>query len=157
MKANTTREAYIAEMLGDMDTILARFEALPGVIADAEEKIANTAAALDDAGDKYRMAVTAFTEQAKTELSEHVARKAGEAGDALSKTVEEQRAAIQEAARFAFRSEASDKATSLGIALGQAAKEFRRSRWSRLWEHAITALIASGFTTGLVYAIFTNH
>lgn len=157
MGANTAREAMIAEMLGDMDAILARFETLPDMVADAEGKIATTVAALEDAGDKYRMAVTAFTEQAKTELSEHFDRKAGETGEVLSKTVEEQRAAIQEAARFAFRSEASDKATTLGIALGEAAKEFRRSMWSRLWEHAITALIASGFTTGLVYAIFTNH
>jgi len=154
MKANTTREAMIAEMLGDMDAILARFETLPGMVANAEEKITNTVAALDDAGDKYRMAVTAFTEQAKVEISEYLTRKAGEAA---SQTVEEQRAAIQEAARFAFRSEASDKATSLGIALGQAAKEFRRSIWTRLWEHAITALIASALTAGIVYAIITNH
>ncbi len=151
---HTAKEALIAEMLGDMDTLLARFEALPALIAGTEERITGTVATLEDAGDKYRMAITAFTEQAKVELSEHFDRKVVEVS---SKTVEEQRAAIQEIARLAFRSEASDKATTLGIALGKAAKEFRRSMWSRLWEHAITALIASGFTAGLVYAIFTNH
>lgn len=150
----TTREALIAEMLGDLDVILARVEALPQLVAAAEEKLSNTVTAIEGAGDKYRMAVTAFNEQAKAELSEYLDRKTAEVS---SKTVEEQRAAIQEAARIAFRSEASDKAANLGIALGEAAKQFHRSMWSRLVEHAITALIASIFTATFVYLIFKPH
>ncbi|MDF0606763.1 hypothetical protein HZU77_014030 [Neisseriaceae bacterium TC5R-5] len=146
----TTREALIAEMLGDLDTLLARVEALPDLVSSSEKKITDTVAALEDAGDKYRMAVTAFNEQAKTDLAEYLDRKTAEIS---SKTVEEQRAAIQEAARLAFRSEASDKATSLGLVMSEAAKEFRRSMWSRLIEHAVTALIASGFTASLIYVI----
>lgn len=143
----TTREALIAEMLGELDTLLARVEALPKEIATAESQVASSVASLNEAGDKYRMAVTAFTEQAKTELTEFLQRKAGEVA---AKTVEEQRAAIQEAARQAFRSEASDKAAALGIALGQAAKEFRRTMLTRLLEHGFTALVASCLTSGLV-------
>lgn len=146
----TAREALIAEMLGDLDALLSRVEALPALVAGAEERLSGTAAALDAAGDKYRMAVTAFNEQAKADLSEYFDRKAGEVS---SRTVEDQRAAMQEAARMAFRSEASDKAASLGLVLGEAAKEFRLSMRSRLVEHAITALVASGFTAGFVYLI----
>ena len=149
----TTREALIAELLGDLDGLLARVEALPATVAGAESKLSGTVAALDDAGDKFRLAVTAFTEQAKADLAEYLDLKTAQAAHQAAKTVEEQRAALQEAARMAFRSEASDKAASLGVALGEAAREFRRSMWSRLMEHAITALIASGFTAGLVYAI----
>lgn len=149
----TTREALIAELLGDVDGLLARVEALPAVVAGAEEKLSTTAKTLEDAGDKYRLAVTAFTEQAKAELSEYLDMKSGQAAQVASKTVEEQRAALQEAARLAFRSEASDKAANLGVVLGEAAKEFQRSMWSRLIEHAVTALIASGFTASLVYLI----
>jgi len=150
----TAREALIAEMLGDLDLLLARVEALPALVATAEERLTSTVTALDNAGDKYRMAITAFTEQAKTELAEYLDRKTVEVS---SKTVEEQRAAIQEAARVAFRSEASDKAENLGLVLGEAAKEFRRSMWSRLMEHVITALISSGFTVGLLYAFVIIH
>lgn len=146
----TAREALIAEMLGDLDALLARIESLPALVAGAEERLSGTAAALDTAGDKYRMAVTAFNEQAKADLSEYFDRKAVEVA---SRTVEDQNAAMQEAARMAFRSEASDKAASLGLVLGEAAKEFRLSMRSRLVEHAITALVASGFTAGLVYLI----
>ena len=109
----TAREALIAEMLGDLDLLLARVEALPALlVATAEERFTSTVTALDNAGDKYRMAITAFTEQAKTDLAEYLDRKTIEVS---SKTVEEQRAAIQEAARMAFRSEASDKAVNLGL------------------------------------------
>ena len=146
----TTREALIAEVLGELDTLLARVEALPALVAVAEEKLTGTVAALDDAGDKYRMAVTAFTEQAKADLTEYLDRKAVEVS---SKSVGEQLAAMQEAARLAFRSEASDKAENLGLVLSEAAKDLRQSMWSRLTEHAVTALIASGFTASLVYLI----
>lgn len=149
----TAREALIAELLGDVDGLLARVEALPALVAGAEGRLSGTVAALDEAGDKYRLAVTAFTEQAKADLSEYLDLKTANAAQLAAKTVEEQRAALQEAARFAFRSEASDKAASLGVVLGEAAREFRRSIWSRMMEHAVTALIASAFTSGLVYAI----
>ena len=150
----TAREALIAEMLGDLDLLLTRVEALPSLFANTEERLTSTVTALDNAGDKYRMSITAFTEQAKQELAEYLDRKTIEV---LSKTVEEQRAAIQEATREAFRSEASDKAANLGLVLGEAAKEFRRSMRSRLMEHAITALISSGFTVGLLYAFVKIH
>lgn len=150
----TAREALIAEMLGDLDLLLARVEALPVLVATAEGRLTSTVTALDNAGDKYRMAITAFTEQAKTDLAEYLDRKTIEVS---SKTVEEQRAAIQEAARVAFRSEASDKAANLGLVLDEATKQFRRSMWTRLTEHAITALISSGFTVGLLYAFVLIH
>jgi len=146
----TAREALIAEMLGDLDTLLARVEALPAAVGAAEERLGATVAALHDAGDKYRLAVTAFNEQAKADLTEYLDLKTAQVA---AKTIDEQRAALQEVARAAFRSEASDKAASLGLVLGEAAKEFRRSMGSRVMEHAITALIASAFTSGLVYVI----
>jgi hypothetical protein len=140
----------IAELLGDIDGLLTRIEALPATV---EGKLASAIAALNDAGDKYRLAVTAFTDQAKADLSEYLDRKTAQATQAAAKTVEDQRAVLREIVRTAFRSEASDEAVSLGAALSEAAREFRRSMWSRLMEHAVTALIASGFTAGLVYAI----
>ncbi len=141
-------------MLGDLDVLLARVEALPALVTTAEERLTSTVTALDNAGDKYRMAITVFTEQAKTELTEYLDRKTIEVS---SKIVEEQRAAIQEAARVAFRSEALDKTVNLGLVLGEAVKEFRRSMRLRLMEYAITVLISSGFTVGLLYALGKIH
>ena len=146
-EARTSREALIAVMLGDIDKILERAEALPEKVAQAEATLKTSTAALETASDKYRMAITAFTDEARTELVEFLQRKAGEVA---AKTVEEQRTAMQEAARAAFRSNASDRAEQLGIALGQAAKEFRRSMGSRLIEHGLTALLAAGLTGAIL-------
>lgn len=146
----TVREALIAEILGDLGALLTRIEALPPLMLAAEERLTGTAKLLDDAGGRYRTAVTAFNEQAKLDLTQYLERTAQLLA---SKTAEEQRAAMQEAARLAFRFEAAEKSADLGRVLSDAAREFRRSTWSRLVEHAVTALVASGFTAGLVYVI----
>lgn len=153
-EARTVKEALIAEMLGDIDTILARVNALPVLIESAEERLTGTIAALDAAGDKYRTAVALFNEQAKADLSAYLDRKAVEI---LSNTTEEQKAAIQEAARLAFRSEAADKAADLAIVLSNAAKGFRRSVWVRMFEHAATAIISSMLTVYLVLELMKHH
>lgn len=151
---NTAREALIAEMLGDLDSIIQRAERLPAIVDAAEGKLTATATAIENAGDKYRMAVTVFNEQAKAELSEYLDRKTTQA---VAKTLEESKSAMQDAARLAFRSEASEKAANLGLVLADAAKLFRHSMWSRILEHAITALIASALTSGFVYLLLRNH
>ena len=153
-RPNTTREILIAEVLGELDGLLARVEALPDKVASSERRMAVTVDALAGASDQYRMAVTAFNEEAKRDLTEYLERKASQIA---AKTVEEQRAAMQESARLAFRSEASDKAASRGSALGHAAKEIKQARWSRLFEHALTALLTSMLTAGLVYGILKHH
>ena len=151
---NTAREALIAEMLGDLDAIIERAERLPAIVEAAEGKLSATATALENAGDKYRLAVTAFNDQAKAELSEYLDRKTTQA---VAKTLEESKAAMQDAARLAFRSEASEKAANLGLVLADAAKLFRRSMWSRIFEHAITAFVASALTAWFVYMLVLNH
>ena len=153
-RPNTTREMLIAEVLGELDGLLARVEALPDRVASAERRMAVTVEALAGASDKYRMAVTAFNEEAKRELTEYLERKAGQIA---ASTVEEQRAAMQESARLAFRSEALDKAASLGVALGHAAKEIRKARSSRFLDNVFTALLASVTTASLVYFMMLKH
>ena len=51
----TTKEALIAEMLGDLDRLLARAEALPVAIREAEERTTGMIAGLNEAGDRFRM------------------------------------------------------------------------------------------------------
>lgn len=143
----TAREALIAELLGDLDRLLARVEALPAQVEAAERRIAGTITGLNEAGDRFRLAVTAFSEEARSGLAEYAQRKAGEAG---TRAADEARAAMIDAAKQAFRSEASDKAAQLASTLVQASREFRRSTWSRLAEHAITACAASALTGALV-------
>lgn len=142
----TTKEALIAEMLGDLDRLLTRAEVLPVTIQDAESRIAGMIARLNEAGDRFRLAVTSFSEEARTGLSDYAQRKVVEAG---ARAADEVHAAMAEAALLAFRSEASDKAAVLSLELAEAAREFRRSMWARLWEHGMVAITAALLTAML--------
>lgn len=99
---NNVKTALLAELLGDLDSLLSRVEALP-------ERISQTAAVLDASGDKYRQAVADFTDRAKQELSDHQDRLNKVASNLAALTVEEQKKTIQDAAKAAvltaFRAE----------------------------------------------------
>ena len=149
----TMREALAAQMLGELDALVSKVEALPKAIDQAEKRVTDSVTTLDQAGDKFRMAVTAYVEQAKTELTEYLQRKSKEVAAA---TVEEQRTVMQEAARAAFRTEAIERAASLGRSLSEASKEFQRGHLSRIIEHGITALVASGLTACAVWFLIRH-
>jgi len=147
--ARSMREALLIQALGDLDSLLTRVESISSIVDGSEKRLQGTVAALDKAGDSYRMAITAYTESAKADLIEFTQRQGKQLAD---HTLEELRTSMHAAASAAFRTEASDKAAHLGIALGRAAKEFRRSMWSRLLEHAVTAFAAAACTAGLLLA-----
>lgn len=65
----TAKEALLAELLGDVDTLLERLE-------KADQGIRQTVAVLNDADERYRQAVSMFTEQAKAELGTWLDQKA---------------------------------------------------------------------------------
>lgn len=150
----TTREALIAEMLGDLDGLLSRIEALPGQVAAAEEQMAATVAILDGAGDKFRLAATAFSDQAKADLAEYLDRKAQEV---VARTMEEQRATMEEAARVAFQTKAAGEVISLSVALRKSIDKMRRPLITRFIEHGATAILASGLTVSLLFIIGRLH
>lgn len=136
----TMKEAFIAEMIGDLDTLLTRIEKAPSALDQAEKNTLKLIEALEGASDKYRMTVTAFTEQAKTELKEYLDRK-------TLATVDAQRTAIQTAAREAFKIET----TGIAETIAHAIQESKQSTASRRIELA-AATIAASCITALVTA-----
>jgi hypothetical protein len=149
----TTREALIAQMLGDLDGLLTRVEQLPKAIAEAEARLAATSRVLNDAGDKYRMAVTVFTEEAKTTLTDYLAQKASQMA---ALTVEERRAIIKQAAHSAYQFQASGCVTQHQADVNRSAREDQRHRHRRLLEHGVTAALASVLTAAFVLLIVAS-
>ena len=146
MTARTIKEALVAQLLGELDALTNRVEALPKQINNAQEELAHTVTALVAAGEKYRMVLTQFTDEAKTELTEFIERKAV---NVASKTAEEQRAELTEVARKAVATEAE----KLNITTYGATKRKPASRLDIVREHAITAAASSIVTAAIVYTM----
>ena len=146
----TMREALIAQALEEVDGLLVRVETLLASVSTAENSLGALQQSLTEASDQYRLAVTAFTEQAKADLTEHLQRKASQQ---VAATVEEQRGAMQEAARIAFRSQAADDAASLAKTLRAASGEFQRATWARMAENLVVGLLSGSIVGGVVFGL----
>lgn len=149
--SNTMREALVAQALEEIDAAISRIEGLGVSVDEWDNKLAKISIQLNEASDKYLMAVTAFTEQAKNDLTEHIQRKGAET---VRLTEEGLLSAMQEAARLAFRSQASDEAGKLTDKLRIAAKELRHNRSSRNTETAFVAISATLITLAFVKFFF---
>ena len=132
----TTREALLAEMLGDLDNMLTRIENLPQLLESCETRLSAKADALDASGEKYGQAVAAYTEQAKEELADFLERESVSSVEQLTVTIRQitQEISLSEMER-----------AKLGFP-----KNFLQLLFIRLFEHGVTALIASLFTVFLI-------
>jgi hypothetical protein len=141
-KPSTAREALIAEMLGDIDVVLTRSEALPTVLKEAEQRFLASVAALDAGGDRYRMAITQFNEEAKREIQSSLERN-------LVKSISDHNLAMQDAAKQAFLGEGSSQADSLRQSLATISREVSKLNRTRARDIIISALL-SGAVSGVV-------
>ena len=85
----TTKEALFAEMLGDMDRMLARIERLPELVDGCEQRLRDIATILESAGKQYGQAVATFTEQARVELRDFIERESAAAIERQSKPIKQ--------------------------------------------------------------------
>jgi hypothetical protein len=148
----TTREALIAQMLGELDGLLTRAERLPEAITEAESRLAATSRVLSDAGDRYRIAVTVFTEEAKSVLTGYLEQKMSEVA---ALTAEERRMIIQEAVRHAYQLWVSEGIGRDQQDTDRSKRVNRHPSLGRLLEHGVTAALASVLTAALVFLVVT--
>lgn len=148
----TVREALAGLVLEELDGLTVKVEQLVETVNQAAQGVGTMTGALGTASDHFRLSVTAFTEQAKVELTSHLERKAEQVGQATAAEVRGMLiGAAQAAAQEAFKSEAGDRAAALAKVLNSALIEFKAASRTRYIEHAFTAGIASLLTAGLIW------
>lgn len=128
----TARDALMLEVLGDLDGIIKEIDKFPEMMKTVEGSYLATVKTLTEASDQYKDAIVKFSEAAKRDLENHIKT-------IRANTVEEEKAALQEAARLAFRSEASDKAADLARILTNLVSDLRQKRLTRFAENMIIA------------------
>lgn len=127
-------------MLGEIDQVLARIEALPPQVATLQARMLASAAILDAAGERYRTVVQAFTEQAKEQVSSYLERRAGEVStQMLERHDQELRALLSRVLAETVTSSAVYEARP------------PRSLWPRIAEIVCAASLAALLTGGIVY------
>lgn len=147
----TAREALVAELLGEIDGLTRRLEALPERFQEVEIRAAASAAALDDAAGRYRDALDAFDAQAKAALAEFLKRKAAAAADS---TLEAQRALMAETARAALAPVLQAEVPALICALQTACQSLHHSTWARRAECAIVGGISAVVASAIVLLVW---
>ena len=149
-RIHSTRDALLAQVFEDLDGMLDKMQEVQKTVLGSDRQLKATTAVLDDAADRFRMAVTLFTEQAKTELSEHMERTAERM---LAQKTDEIQLAMQKAARNAFEAQSWDTAGALADRLKDAAGEFSHGIWARLIENGVVALLAGIMASALTYGL----
>jgi hypothetical protein len=141
----TTREALMAEAIGDLGRLLDRVEALVPVLDAKHLELAQTSTVLAGQVSGYAKRMEEITENAKLQAVKHMARRADEMARG---TVETQTRAMEEAARTVFRNEVGPALQRVTLPLQDVATLARKG--ARPWEgwllHAATAVLSSAIS-----------
>ena len=143
----TAREALLAEVLDEVDLLHRRVAALPQSLGTVEVKLAQTVTVLDQAADNFRMAVTAFSEQAKVDLLEFHERKTQQASNLI---LGQQQRAISELVSSVLASRIENSTQRIDRLTTDMTNQRQQPRWTRFAEITTIALIASTVTAGLL-------
>ena len=143
----TAREALLAEVLDEVDSLHRQVLALPDSLVAMEVKLARTVSVLDQAADNFRIAVTAFSEQAKVDLVACHERKTVEASNRI---LDEQLLAIQSMVNAAMKIQSNQHPSQGLLDAGGPIDLPRPPVWIRLAEHGFASLVTSTFMASLI-------
>lgn len=147
-RPRTMQAALVAELLEDASRVVARAEQLPALVEGVELRLTKSADALNDAGERYRLAVATFTNEAKAELASQQDMHQAAAANVAARLLDESRQSMHEAARAAFN-----------IAGTQAAQRgptnTTRTLWVPILSHCAAAAM-SALATALFFVLYTR-
>lgn len=144
----TTREALMAEAIGDLGKLLDRVETLVPTLEARQLELVQASADLAGQVNAYAIRIEDITENMKSQAVKYMARRADEL---VRATVDTQTRAMEEAARTVFRSEVGPTLQRMVQPLQDVADMARRG--ARPWEwwllHAATAVLSSALSWGM--------
>lgn len=140
---SSAREALIAELMGELSTILDRTDALIPALNAACGAITRASAEMEAKATQAECRLSTLTEAAKVQAVKHIAQRTE---DLMRRSTDTQARAMQLAAHEAFRTELASAIQNLQQTLKV------RSHWRA---HAITAIGSSLVTASLTMFLLT--
>ncbi|WP_107329148.1 hypothetical protein [Metapseudomonas otitidis] len=151
--SNSLREALAAQMLEEHDRQIQKFEQVTAALGLQAGRVEQLAEKLDEGSDQFRLAVTAFVESAKAEISEHAQRVAQVTVKRIEGDVTR---AMEAAAEAAFRAQSRAEFNELAEQLSDVSRELNltlnHSRRSRVADGMILAAIVAASASATVFA-----
>jgi maltooligosyltrehalose synthase len=145
-EARTRREALVAELLGELDSLLHRVERLTPDLDAARERLNDSSAQMTSGIETYRTTIAALTERAQTSSIEYIVRRTNETTE---RGLRDHTEAMKVAARGAFDSETAARLRQLTGTLERAIKQAESSRWHVWLTHSATALLSGAGAAAL--------
>jgi beta-glucosidase-like glycosyl hydrolase len=140
---SSAREALIAELMGEVSSLLDRVDALVPALNATCDILHRARTDVDARAAQAERSIAALTEAAKTNAVRHIARRTEE----LARCSAETQTSAMQVARQVLR-------TELAHALGQLKLMFGfRRQW---WSHAATAASSSLVTAALIKYLLTS-
>ena len=144
----TVREELMAVAIGDLGTLLDRFEKLAPQLEASRMELLSTSTELAERVEAYSKRMDEITQNAKLQAVKHIARRADEMARG---TVDTQTRAMEEAARVVFRNEIGPTLQRVTLPLQEVVAMARKG--ARPWEgwllHAATAVLSSAISWGM--------
>ena len=147
------RNVLVAELLGEVDTLLKRVEKFAPELDAAHAKLTVASAEMISGIEKYRLQVTALTDAAQKSAVNHIIRRTNEVceGSLAAHTD-----AMRIAATQAFAAETGPRIEALITGLDGALQRADARRWRSWLLHLATAVPAAS-VTALLMALTRLH
>ena len=138
----------MAVAIGDLGTLLDRFEKLAPQLEASRVELLSTSTELAERVEAYSKRMDEITQNAKLQAVKHIARRADEMARG---TVDTQTRAMEEAAWVVFRNEIGPTLQRVTLPLQEVVAMARKG--ARPWEgwllHAATAVLSSAISWGM--------
>lgn len=144
----TAREELMAVAIGDLGTLLDRFEKLAPQLEASRMELLSTSTELAERVEAYSKRMDEITENAKLQAVKHIACRADEMA---RRTVDTQTRAMEEAARVVLRNEIGPTLQRVTLPLQEVVAMARKgARPLEGWLlHAATAVLSSAISWGM--------
>jgi len=151
MQALDARNVLLAEILGEVDTLLTRVETFAPELDAAHGRLASTSVEIIAGIERYRQTISALTEAAQASAVNHIVRRTNAVcEDSLTAHKDAMRVAAQEA----FAAQLGPRVDALAVALEGVMHRAHGLRWRDWLIHLVTALVSSAITAAVVAALF---
>ena len=144
------RNVLVAELLGEVDTLVKRVEKLAPELDAAHARLTAVSVETNAGIEKYRQQLTALSEAAQKSAVNHIIRRTNEVceGSLAAHTD-----AMRIAAKEAFAAETGPRIDVLAKSLESALQRTDEERWRTWLLHLATAVAASAVTALLVTVV----